>query len=283
MAYISKPPSGAKPTITDISVDPANSIVYAISTDGLWRYEPVRRSWSRPKGSDGKVLEEATGGKIPGGVGVVHASGSSVILAVVEGSGIWRFVEGGNWVKASTGPVITAGSMARRRRAQILSVPGASIVYMGDVKSGIWRSQDAGQNWTLIWTKAPGANINGSIAVTNNHSQLFVATNEGVYRLDKADSGDPVGSKSNAIVVTNLGALKDGLLAAQGGTVWGSGKVTPSGTKEVVLWKSADGEAFTSFPDDYYEGAAGFASGLAVEPGFQYTSAGALGTIVSER
>jgi hypothetical protein len=277
VAYTTRPKSG---TISDIAVDPANSIVYAIS-NGLWRYDPVRRSWSQPKGSDGKVLEEATGGKVPRGVGVVHASGSSVILAAVEDSGIWRLAEGGDWVKTSTGPIVT--KVAKKERIAIVSISGLSIVYLCDIRSGIWRSQDAGQKWTLIWGKTPGANFSGSIAVTSNQTELFVATNESVCRLDHADTGDPVGSTDNAIMITNLGVLKDGLLAAQGGTVWGSGKVSPSGTRDVILWKCIEGGTFTSFPDDYYEGAAGFASGLAVEPGYQYTSAGSFGTIVSER
>jgi hypothetical protein len=282
VAYITKPPSTSKPTINDIAVDPANSIVYAISTDGLWRYDPVRRLWSRPKGSDGKTLENATGGKVPREIGVVHTSGSSVILAVVDSSGIWRLAEGGDWMKASTGPDIK-GVAPKGGKLQIVNLSGSSVAYLGDVRSGIWRSRDAGQNWTLIWSKEFGANINGSIAVTSKQNELFVATNEGVCRLDQADTGDPVGSQGNAIVVTNLGGLKGGLLAGQGNTVWGSGKASPSGTQDVVLWKCIDGKNFTSFPDEYYEGAAGFASGLAVEPGFQYTSAGHFGAIVSER
>jgi hypothetical protein len=63
------------------------------------------------------------------------------------------------------------------------------------------------------------------------------------------------------------------VLAAHGGTVWASGEATESGTKSVVLWKSTDGTAFIAFPDNYYEGAAGFATGLAAEAGFQYTAA----------
>ncbi|MDQ1297112.1 MAG: hypothetical protein QG611_1091, partial [Bacteroidota bacterium] len=43
-----------------------------------------------------------------------------------------------------------------------------------------------------------------------------------------------------------------------------------------------EGGKIASFPDNYYEGAAGFASGIAAEPGFQYISAGSFGTIVSE-
>ena len=281
VAYITRPPSGAKPTISDIAIDPSNSIVYAISSDGLWSYDPVKRIWSQPKGINGKVLEEMNGGKVPRGVGILHISGSSVIMAVIEGSGIWRLAEGSDWSKAFIGPVVSP--VTKKWRAPVLSQQGSSVAYFCDLKSGVWRSQDAGTTWIQIWKKVMGANSTGNIAVTSNPTQLFVAAEEGVFRLDHADTGNPAGSKDNSITITNLGSLKGVLLAAQGGTLWASGRASPSGTKNVVLWKSIDGETFTPFPDGYYEGAAGFATGLAVEPGFQYTSAGSFGTIVSER
>jgi len=253
VAYCTRP-TVAKTSVNDVAVDPTNGFVYAVCNNVLWGHDPARRSWSQPKGPDGKTIEAATGDKAARGVGAGRASGSPVVLAAVPGSGIWRMAEGG-------GP----------------------LVYFCDSRTGVWRSRDAGQNWTLIWNKAPGGNAGGGIAVTSDRTKLFVATNEGVCRLDHADTGDPVGSPSNAIVVTNLGGPKGGLLAAQGRTVWASGEATPSGTKDVVLWKSTDGATFTPFPDIYYERAAGFATGLAAEAGFQYTSAGSLGSIVSER
>jgi len=280
VSYITKPASGAKPTISEIAVDPENSLVYAISSDGLWCYDPVHRSWSKPKGSDKKVLEEATGGKVTRGLGIVRTSGSLVILAVVVDSGIWRLAEGGDWVKVSSGPVVTA--VGKKERLPILNVSGSSTVFLCDIRSGIWRSRDAGLNWTLILNKASGVKITGSIAVTSNQKQLFVTTSEGICRLDHADTGEPAGSSDNSVTITNLGAIKGGLLASRGETVWGSGVASPSGTKDVVLWKCGDGSSFKPFPDDYYEGAAGFASGMAAEPGFQYISAGSFGTIVSE-
>ncbi|MCX7016999.1 MAG: fibronectin type III domain-containing protein [Candidatus Sumerlaeota bacterium] len=280
VAYCTRPRSGGKPLIVDVDVDPTTGLVYT-AIDDVWVYDPVQRSWSRVAGADGKSLKEAAGGGAPHGVEAENVSGSLVVLAAVEKSGFWRLASGGNWEKASSGPK----SVSVGKKGAPLEWPaGGSLVYFGDPGAGVWRSRDAGQNWTLIWDKASGANPTGSLAVTSDITRLFVSTKDGLRRLDHADTADPVGSPGGgAIVVANLDVPNPGALAAQGGTLWVAGEASPSGTADVVLRKSTDGSTFTTFPDDYYEGAAGWPLGLAVEPGFQYTAATSMGTVVSER
>ena len=279
VAYCTRPRSGAKPLVVDVDVDPATGLVYT-AIDDIWLYDPAQRSWSRVVGADGKSLKEAAGGMTPHGVEAENVSGSLVVLAAVEKSGFWRLAAGGNWEKASTGPKsVSVG----KKGAPFEWPAGGSLVYFCD-GSAVWRSRDAGQNWTLIWDKTSGADATGGLAVMSDATKLFVATKSGLCRLDHADSGDPVGSPGGgAIVVTNLGVPNPGRLAAQGGTLWVTGEASLSGTADIVLRKSTDGSTFTPFVDDYYEGAAGWPLGLAVEPGFQYTAATSMGTVVSER
>jgi hypothetical protein len=279
VAYCTRPRSGTKPTVLDIDVDATTGLVYT-AIDDIWRYDPVRRSWSRVEGANGKPLKDATGGKTPHGVEVERVSGSLVILAAVEHSGLWRLAADGDWVRASTGPNLDSPG----KKGTPFEWPSStSLVYFCDGHTGVWRSKDAGQNWTLIWKKTAGANPTGGLAVTSDTSRLFVTTKDGLYRLDHADTGDPVGSPGSTIIVNNLGVPNPGGLATQGGTLWVTGEASSSGTADVVLRKSTDGSTFTTFLDNYYEGAAGWPLGLAVEPGFQYTAATSMGTVVSER
>ena len=279
--YCTKPPSGGKSSVCDIDVDPMTSLLY-VATGDIWRYDPVRRSWSQVLGANGKALKNATGGKAVHGVKVGYVSGSLVVLAAVEGSGLWRLAKGGDWTKAATGPEPASGP---KKGWPFVWSSGTSLVYFYDQRTGVWRSRDAGQDWTLIWNKptSGGVSITGSLAVGRDATKLFVAVEDGLYRLDHADTGAPVGSPSGAIAVKNLNVSNPGRLAASGGTLYVTGGASLSGTADVILRKSTDGSTFTTFPDNYYEGAAGWPLGLAVAPGFQYTAASSMGTVVSER
>jgi hypothetical protein len=276
VAYCTRPPSGTKPTILDIDVDATTGFVYTAVGDDIWSYDPVRRSWSQVKGADGKTLKEATGAKAPHGVEVGQVSGSVVILAAVEQSGLWHLAKGGTWMKSPSGPSLTS---LPKKGTPFEWPAGTSLVYFYDGDSGIWRSQDAGKSWTRIWNKHFGGGT-GSLAVTADTSRLFVSSRDGLFRLDRADTGGPVGTPGG-IVVNRLEVPDPGPLAAAGDTLWVTGTASPSGTANVVLWKSTNGSTFTAFKDDYYQGAAGFALGLAVEPGYQYTAANSMGLVVS--
>ncbi len=279
VAYCTRPPNAAKPTVSDIDVDAASGRVYVATATDIWSYDPAGRSWSQCKGADGKALKEATGGKPAHGVEVERVSGSLVVLAAVEQSGLWRLAAGGNWIKVSAGPNL--GSLPKKG-TPFEWPAGTSLVYFYDGSTGVWRSRDAGQNWTLIWNKPLGAGATGSFAVMADTSKLFVALPDGLFRLDHADTGSPVGSPGG-ITVNKLGVPNPGRLAATNDTLWVAGAASPSGTTSVLLWKSTDGSTFTPFRDEYYEGAAGFPLGLAVEPGFQYTAASTMGLVVSHR
>ncbi|MCX6636488.1 MAG: fibronectin type III domain-containing protein [Acidobacteria bacterium] len=278
-AYCTRPPSGSKPTVRDIDVDAASGLVYTAIGEDIWAYDPVRRSWFSVKDADGKTLKDATGGKTPHGVEAGQVAGALVVLAAVEQSGIWRLAPGGNWTKIPNGPNL---SSLPKKGTPFEWPAGASLVYFHDGKTGVWRSQDAGRNWKLIWSKPFGGGATGSVAVAGDTSKLFVAAADGLFRLDHADAANPVG-EPGGMAVNKLAVPNPGQLAASGNTLWVAGAASPSGTANVALWKSTDGSTFTPFKDDYYEGAAGFPLGLVVEDGFQYTAAGTMGLVVSHR
>ena len=58
-AYCTRPPAGGKPMVRDISVDAKTGLVYVAIGEDIWAYDPVRRAWSKCKGSDGKTLKAA--------------------------------------------------------------------------------------------------------------------------------------------------------------------------------------------------------------------------------
>ncbi len=273
IAYCTRPPAGAKPMVRDISVDGKTGLVYAAIGEDIWAYDPVRRAWSEVKGSDGKTLKAAAG-KTPHGV----AAGPAAILAAVGQSGIWRLAPGGNWAKVPGGPEIASPP---KKGLPFAWPAGASLVYFYDDRTGLWRSRDAGQNWQLIWSKPFTGAASGSLAVTRDTTRLFVA-GDTLVRLDRADTAAPVGTPGG-IAVTRLDVPNPGRLAASGDTLWVAGAASESDTASVALWKSEDGEKFTRFRDDYYEGAAGFPAGLAVEDGYQYVAASSMGLVVSRR
>ena len=279
VAYCTRPPAGTKPTVCDLDVDAASGLVYVAIGDDIWTYDPVRRAWGQIKDAGGKTLKEAAGGGIPHGVEAGQVSGSVVILAAVERSGLWRLAAGGKWTKIPAGPNLQS---VPKKGMPFEWPAGTPLVYFYDGDTGVWRSRDAGQSWTPIWNKPFGAGGTGSLAVTGDTSKLFVAARDGLFRLDRADTGNPVGS-AGGIEAIKLGVPNPGRLAATSDTLWVAGAASPAGTESVVLWKSTDGSTFTPFKDDYYEGAAGFPLGLAVEPGFQYTAASSMGLVVSHR
>ncbi|MCX7014460.1 MAG: fibronectin type III domain-containing protein [Candidatus Sumerlaeota bacterium] len=276
VAYIARPPTGAKPLVRGVDVDGANGDVYvAVGDDpdgAVWRFTPSSKTWTEPAGTDGKSLLDKTSGKTPHGVEVEYPAGSQVILAAVEGSGIWRLAAGGSWVLTGGGPPI---SSPNDKGTPFAWPSGTSLAYYYDHSTGVWRSTDSGQNWTKIWNKTSGKN-SGSLAVPpTDTTKLFVATDSAFYRLDYADTTP---------VVNNLGVANPAACACgANGALWVTGSASSSGTDDVFLRRSTDWSAFTTYSSAYYQGAAGFAVQLAVEPDFEYTAVSTMGTIVSER
>lgn len=116
------------------------------------------RSLGRPAGSAQRPL----------GLAVRRVSGRVIVLAAVEGKGVYRRRFD---TAEPPGPVSGWGRVngvamtkAQGSDAAPMSWEHASVVYLFDRASGIWRSRNAGDTWQAIWRIRDNANMEGFIA-----------------------------------------------------------------------------------------------------------------------
>jgi len=125
---------------------------------------------------------------------------SQIILAAVEGEGVFRYQDG-NWEKStiwSEGEDIDLGTTHRSNFVWPDS-GNSGVVYLLDLSIGLYRSKDGGENWINIWPCMSFNNNNfyntGYITADNNDRTivyLSVQGNDsgfGVYRMIGADTG----------------------------------------------------------------------------------------------
>jgi len=129
------------------------------------------------------------GGGRPIGLTVVRnpaSPGVPIVLAVVQGSGLWRKVGANPWVRASG--FTTTGSNWPQL-AQFAWQSGFHKVYVYDRTSGLWRSDDFGSSWTLIAAITTTSNTTGYLAaVPGNENSVVLSTPTGVRLLTNAGS-----------------------------------------------------------------------------------------------
>ena len=220
-------------------------------------------------------LGAVAGGKRPLGVAVRRVNGSPVILAAVEGGGIWRKA-GGSWSQVSTaamGPQST-------EFASFSWHPASPTVYLYDRESGVWRSNDNGLSWTRIWQKPSAQEMTGYVvADPADPSRLYASVAaDGVYRLDSATSGT-VGAGINPLEIG--GFSRPGPLAAgQSGRLFVAEGVR--GAIPASLTMTDDrGATWTSMADAPYRSAALFPYQMTAGPeGNVYLSLNGTGAIL---
>lgn len=278
MSYASMPTGLAdKPTVCCLDVDPTTGLVYvAIGTSvgaNIYSYDRTTRTWNKILGADGLSLKDKISGKEIKGVGVKQVAGSRVLMAAVDGAGLWRLADGGNWTQVQSDIVFGVASSLKSLPFTWSSI-NPSLIFFYDPPTGVWRSNDAGETWSEIWVKSSGVIYAGSLALRSDATTLFVSTDSGLYRLDSAQATP---------TIANLPITYPGKLAMEGDSLWVTGRADESGTSTVNLHHSTDGISFTTYTFPYYTGAAGFPMGLAVEPGYQYLAGHSLGIVVSNR
>lgn len=145
-------------------------------------------------------LAASTGGKRPLAIAVGHPGGQRVLLAAVEDGGVWR-KSGTSWTRVST----SAMGAQTTDSAGFAWQEGSSTVFLYDRESGVWRSNDAGATWTMIWSKPSATEMTGYVALDPKVAgRLWVAARDGLYRIEGAASGSV---DAASLLPIELGAL----------------------------------------------------------------------------
>jgi photosystem II stability/assembly factor-like uncharacterized protein len=187
----------APPKVFDafgVAVDPSTTPGTVYLATGRFGSNPAGEIWSDPDPASGdpwtnEGLGDATGDLRPVGLAVNEVGGSPVILAVVEGSGIWR-KQGGTWTLVD--PSVNGGA-----QLSFSWIPGSSVAYLYDHGTGIWRSNDAGLTWTKTWARPSPFDMTGYVAADpRDPSRLYASVGEvGLFRLDDANVGSVEGGQ----------------------------------------------------------------------------------------
>ncbi len=130
----------------------------------------------------------------------MHPSNSDILYAGAANGGVWRSTNGGDswstrWKfedSLAIGAVATAPSNANVVYAGTgEDTPGYGPSYGG---VGLYKSTDAGTNWTRIATAAQiGSYCNKIVVHPSNSRRVFVASNTGVHRAETGIGGMVVG------------------------------------------------------------------------------------------
>jgi hypothetical protein len=178
-------------------------IFWTDSTDHTWY----------PATANGTGFLSAVGGDVPTGL---YAGGSSAsgyyLVAATIGNGIWRSAIPANptvetnwaWSQVNT-TVGTSASVVQQ--TPIVANAAGTVLYCFDraastskVATGVWRSTNSGNSWTLIWNLSASpyslrvADIrSGWLAVnpkpTGSGDELWVSTSDSIWKLVGANSG----------------------------------------------------------------------------------------------
>jgi hypothetical protein len=212
-------------------------------------------------------LSTVAQGARPLAIGVRQVGTQRVLIVATEGDGIWRKA-GGVWTQVSTA---TMQGFQGTHSASLVWPPGP-FVYLFDHDSGIWRSANNGKTWTRIWTRRSGSQLTGFLAVDPRvPDRLYVsAANQGVFRIDNADSGSGL---TGHLVAVPLGAFAHpGAIAVDPSGVLYVATLAQGGPAQ--LYRSDDlGATFTEVTDPVWAGSAGFVFDLQIAPDGQLYAA----------
>jgi Putative Ig domain len=175
---------------------------FAISADGGTVYgssgqkytnaagEVFSRPWDQPSAWAAMGLAAKTANKVAIGLAAFNDNSTppkQILVAAVRASGMWRW-NGTAWTNRN------AQVLAADNSGTLMQVhyAGNGLVFAFDRGSGIWRSNDYGLSWALIWAKTSNDNLSGSVAydvTQTGKGRLWVAASGKLYQLGNADTG----------------------------------------------------------------------------------------------
>ena len=156
----------------------------------VFLYDPSTTNWTNlnlgPLVSDKRPIALA--------VGHHAADSSTVVLAAVQESGVWRKQGTAGWeqVLPSTAPGGPLSSSSNNTDGMTW-VANSKVAYLADGPGGLWRTNDEGNtgSWLEIWNHT----AEQVAANPNDPSILYVSTGSGVYALGSIADGDTVENK----------------------------------------------------------------------------------------
>jgi hypothetical protein len=163
-----------------------------------------------------QVLDTSvSSGRRPIGLAVVRdpaAPTTPIVLAVLQGGGMYRKVGNGSWAQAAgfTSPIVNG--FVYPQVVEFAWRPGWSKVYVYDRSSGLWRSDDFGLTWTKLYSSPDtGTNKQGFVvAHPTNQDIVYLSTSAGVSVIANAGNA---GAGGATLVSLGLPAGKPGPLA----------------------------------------------------------------------
>lgn len=263
-----------------MALDPSStpSRVYLATTDGNGNDGEIYSNPDPVSGAEwvNEGLEAAAGGNAPLGVAFGKQNREPVILAAVDGSGIWRKFAG-TWTRVSSEAMATEQSTNQVSFAWPF---GSPLVYLYDHESGVWRSNDYGINWTKIWSRPSPEDFTGYVAVDPNQpKRLYVSANDGLYRLEGSHEGTIEGGEIEPKQLL-VGNPKPGPIAYADQYLYVATQVTEEMPPK-LLRSHTHGATFEDIADYYYRANAKFPNEMSIGPkGYVYVALQSLGAVI---
>jgi len=103
------------------------------------------------------------------------------------------------------------GNVGGRTRAIIVDPSDpANIWYAGAISGGVWKTIDAGANWTLISPDLPNLSISSLAMAPSNNNVIYAGTGEGYYNIDAVRGQGIFKSTDRGVTWNQLSATATG-------------------------------------------------------------------------
>ena len=206
-------------------------------------------------------LAAVTGGKRPLAVAVQNVEGRPVIVAAVEEGGVWR-KQYDLWTKSDG---LAMSGIQRTKAASLSWTPGSPDVFLYDRETGVWRSNDEGRTWAMIWgMPSRGEGTGYVVADPTSPGRLYVSVGgTGLYVLTSATTG----TVGTGITPTKLGSFSrpGAISVGRDGRLYAA-EVGGQGAGAALSISNDNGLTWTDAADDYYHRSALFPLAMAVGP-----------------
>ena len=220
-------------------------------------------------------LSTLAGGRVLA-VAVQRIDSEPLVLAAVDGDGMWRKSGSGPWVQVNANVLTQPGAAGG---ASLAWAPGSTVFFF-DRESGLWRSVDAGKTWTFVWAQTSDPSFTGYVAMDPTKAgRVYVSVgDEGLFRLDDAGSGTVEGGQIHPALVGKM--RHPGPVTVSSTGVAYVCELGTGGPPDILSSDDA-GKHWRSLSDAYYRASALFPLDIAVSPsGIMYVALDGNGLLI---